>query len=68
MLENAGTTTLLIRRLRNVAILVFKSIHGFNPSHLNGLFDPKVSNYYTRRGISLIQPRQRTRLPMDFGL
>ena len=60
LLEKAGTTTLLIRRLRLLAICVFKSIHSVNPAYLNNLYELKTSNYEMRNVASLVQPKVRT--------
>ena len=37
LLKRAGTTTLLIQRLRLIALTVFKSLHGLNPPCLNDM-------------------------------
>ena len=41
LLGRAGTTTLIIQRLRLIALTVFKSLHGLNPPCLNDMFTPK---------------------------
>ena len=48
LLGKAGTTTLLIQRLRLIALTVFKSLHGMNPPCLNDMFTPKSVPYEMR--------------------
>ena len=60
LLKKAGTTTLLIQRLRLIALAVFKSLHGLNPPCLNDMFTPKYVPYQLRDSILLEQSRCRT--------
>ena len=59
LLEKAGTTTLLIQRLRLIALTVFTSLHGLNPPCLNDLFTPKSVPYEMRDSSLLEQSRCR---------
>ena len=65
LLGRAGTTTLLIQRLRLIALTVFKSLHGLNPPCLNDMFTPKQVPYRMRDSSLLEQSRCRT---TTFGL
>ena len=65
LLWRAGTTTLLIQRLRLIALTVFKSLHGLNPPCLNDMFTPKQVPYRMRDSSLLEQSRCRT---TTFGL
>ena len=60
LLNRAGTTTLLIQRLRLIALTVFKSLHGLNPPCLNDMFSPKYVPYQLRDSSLLEQSRCRT--------
>ena len=60
LLGRAGTTTLLIQRLRLIALTVFKSLHGLNPPCLNDMFTPKQVPYRMRDSSLLEQSRCRT--------
>ena len=60
LLNRAGTTTLLIQRLRLIALAVFKSLHGLNPPCLNDMFTPKYVPYQLRDSSLLEQSRCRT--------
>ena len=60
LLKRAGTTTLLIQRLRLIALIVFKSLHGLNPPCLNDMFTPKYVPYQLRDSSLLEQSRCRT--------
>ena len=60
LLKKAGTTTLLIQRLRLIALAVFKSLHGLNPPCLNDMFTPKYVPYQLRDSSLLEQSRCRT--------
>ena len=60
LLNRAGTTTLLIQRLRLIALAVFKSLHGLNPPCLNDMFSPKYVPYQLRDSSLLEQSRCRT--------
>ena len=65
LLGKAGTTTLLIQRLRLIALTVFKSLHGLNPPCLNDMFTHKSVPYEMRDSSLLEQSRCRT---TQFGL
>ena len=65
LLGRVGTTTLLIQRLRLIALTVFKSLHGLNPPCLNDMFTPKQVPYRMRDSSLLEQSRCRT---TTFGL
>ena len=65
LLGSAGTTTLLIQRLRLIALTAFKSLHGLNPPCLNYMFTPKQMSYQMRDSSLLEQSRCRT---TTFGL
>ena len=65
LLGRAGTTTLLIQRLRRIALTVFKSVHGLNPPCLNDMFTPKELPYRMRDSSLLEQSGCRT---TAFGL
>ena len=60
LLKRAGTTTLLIQRLRLTALTVFKSLHGLNPPCLNDMFTPKYAPYQMLDSSLLEQFRCRT--------
>ena len=65
LLEKADTTTVLIRRLRLIAIFVFKSLHGLNPSYCKDMFNFQTHMYNFRNTYTLVQPARRT---TTFGL
>ena len=50
-------TTLLIKRLRLIALFVFKSLHEMGPSYLNSMFTTRESPYAMRNRNTLIQPK-----------
>ena len=60
LLKRARTTTLLIQRLRSIALAVFKSLHGLNLPFLNDMFTPKYVPYQMRDSSLLEQSRCRT--------
>ena len=60
LLKRAGTTTLLIQRLRLTALAVFKILHGLNLPCLNDMFTPKYVPYQLRDSSLLEQSRCRT--------
>ena len=59
LLEKAGTTTLLIQRLRLLTTFVFKSVHALPPC-LSNMFVQKDVPYMMRDSSILEQPRRRT--------
>ena len=65
LLEKAGTNTLLIIRLRLMALTVFKSLNSLNPPCLNDIFAKKSVPYRMRDSCILEQPKRRT---TTFGL
>ena len=65
LLGRAGTTTLLIQRLRLIALTVFKSLHGLNPPCLSDMFTPKQVPYRMHDSSLLEHSRCRT---TTFGL
>ena len=60
LLKTAGTTTLLIQRLRLLTITVYKSLNGMNPPCLNTMFVKKELPYLMRDTSILEQPKRRT--------
>jgi len=60
LLEMAGTTTLVISRLRTLLSEVYKSIHGMNPECISDLFTLKRSKYAFRNPVKVLQPKRRT--------
>ena len=65
LLEKAGTNTLLINRLRILALTVFKSLNALNPPCLNDIFSKKCVPYRMRDSSIIEQPKHRT---TTFGL
>ena len=65
LLDKAGTNTLLINRLRLMALTVFKSINSLNPPCLNDIFSKKSVPYRMRDSCIIEQPKRRT---TTFGL
>ena len=65
LLDKAGTNTLLINRLRLMALTVFKSINSLNPPCLNDIFSNKSVPYRMRDSCMIEQPKRRT---ITFGL
>ena len=65
LLDKAGTNTLLINRLRLMALTVFKSINSLNPPCLNDIFSKKSVPYRMRDSYIIEQPKRRT---TTFGL
>ena len=65
LLEKAGTNTLLINRLRILALTVFKSLNALNPPCLNDIFSKKCVPYRMRDSSIIEQPKRRT---TTFGL
>ena len=58
LLDRAGTTTLLISRLKCMALEVFKCISKSNTVSLNNIFQLKDTEYSLRDAVKLIQPRR----------
>ena len=65
LLEKAGANTLLINRLRLMALTVFKSLNSLNPPCLNDIFSKKSVPYWMRDSCIIEQPKRRT---TTFGL
>ena len=65
LIDKAGTNTLLINRLRLMALTVFKSIKSLNPPCLNDIFSKKSVPYRMRDSCIIEQPKRRT---TTFGL
>ena len=60
MLDISHSDTVLLARLKNLTLDVFKSIKTLNPPYLNKLFEIKESPYDTRKSIQLVQPLRQT--------
>ena len=60
LLDRAGTTTVLISRLKCMALEVFKCVNGSNTPSLNKLFEVKDTDYSFRDAVKLIQPRRNS--------
>ena len=60
LLSNAGTSTLLISRLKLMALETFKCVKGDNPKCLNNIFHVKDVPYDLRHQVNLEQPRRRS--------
>ena len=57
LLKMSEETTLHIKRLRLIALFVFKSLHEMGPSYLNSMFTTRESPYAMRNRNTLIQPK-----------
>ena len=60
LLDLSHSDTVLLARLKNLTLDVFKSIKTLNPPYLNKLFEIKDSPYDTRKSIQLVQPLRQT--------
>jgi len=58
LIKNANTCTLLISRLRIMALEVYKCAKSLNPPCLNSLFDIKTTPYEMRNSLKLTQPKK----------
>ena len=57
LLEKCNYTTLLIRRIKVIAIEVFKSLNNLNPCFMNEMFDVKDIPYNLRDTNIVLQPK-----------
>ena len=60
LLDISHSDTVLLVRLKNLTLDVFKSVKTLNPPYLNKLFEIKDSPYDTRKSIQLVQPLRQT--------
>ena len=60
LLDLSNSDTVLLTRLKNLTLDVFKSIKRLNPPYLNELFEIKAIPYETRKSIQLVQPLRQT--------
>ena len=60
LLDLSISETVLLARLRNLTVDVFKSIKKINPPCLNEVFIIKNIPYETRKSIKLVQPLRNT--------
>ena len=58
LLKRAGTTTILVSRLKNMAVEVFKCVTESNTPCLNSLFEVKGPSYSFRDNSKLVQPKR----------
>lgn len=65
LIAMAGTTTLIISRLRTLLFEVYKSINRLNPACIHDLFQVKPVKYSMRNPVKMLQPLKRT---TAFGL
>ncbi len=59
LLEKCKSTTLHLKRLKVIALEVFKSLHGLNPSFMKDMFNVKEISYNLRDPLQLVQPKFR---------
>jgi len=60
LLDLTKSDTMLLSRLKNMTIDVFKSLKNLNPPCLNGLYKINVFPYENRKSIKLVQPLRDT--------
>ena len=60
LLRDAGSYTLLDKRLRSMLLHVFKSLKGMNAKCLNDMYSAKQLNYSMHRCVKLVQPQRKT--------
>ena len=60
LLRDAGTYTMLDKRLRSMLLHVFKSLKGMNAKCLNDMYSVKQLNYSMRQPVKLVQPQRKT--------
>ena len=65
LLNRMDTNSILQMRLKRIAIEVYKSINGLNPSYLKSIFEFKNISYQLRDSSRLDQPLKET---TNFGL
>ena len=61
LVETAGTCTILINRLRQITLTVFKSLHGLNPPCLSDMFVIKDMDYCMRDSSILMLPKRKNK-------
>ena len=59
LIQRADTTTVILSRLRTMALEVFKCTKSLNPPCLNSLFEIKSTGYSLRNSVKLDQPLRR---------
>ena len=59
LLRDAGSYTMLDKRLRSMLLHVFKSLKGMNAKCLNDMYSAKQWNYSMRRCVKLVQPQRK---------
>ena len=57
LLEKCQSSTLHLRRIKTIALEVFKSLNDLNPPFMKELFTTKSVNYNLRDGDILVQPK-----------
>ena len=57
LLEKCKSTTMHLRRIKIIALEVFKSLNDLNPPFMKDMFTPKNVTYELRDGNLLIQPK-----------
>ena len=60
LLNLSNSDTVLLTRLKNMTLDVFKSVKKLNPPYLNRMFEIKDIPYETRKPIQLVQPLRHT--------
>jgi hypothetical protein len=60
LLEKSKLPSLKIRRLKTIAVEIFKILHKNNPSYLHDLINIKLQNYNFRSQETAVLPRVRT--------
>ena len=59
LLKEAGTYTMLDKRLRSMLLDVFKSLKGMNAKCLNDMFTVKQINFSMHQAVKLVQPQRK---------
>ena len=57
LFNRSGQVTMEIKHMRYLCIEIYKSLNGFDPSYMNGIFSKNVSLYSSRRPHDLTVPR-----------
>ncbi len=57
LLENCNYTTMLIRRIKTIAMEVFKSLHDLNPNFMKEMFNINELKYSLRDSNIIYQPK-----------
>ena len=60
LLRDAGSYTMLDKRLRSMLLHFFKSLKGMNAKCLNDMYSVKQLNYSMRQSVKLVQPQRIT--------